>query len=95
MRKRSKAEKKRRRRKTLKTLGVVGREVGGTLLEVGPAIAKSIATDNPAPLIKYATSSAGRKRISRYGKMIGTAIKKGRVKRKKKRAQKLKKITKS
>lgn len=85
MKKRSKAEKRRRRRKTIKTMGVIGREVGGTLFEAGPAIAKSIMSENPAPLIKYAMSGKGRKRISKYGKMIGTAIKKGRRNRQKRR----------
>lgn len=84
----TKSQRIARRKRTFKKLkrglrsaAVIGKEVIGTAVEVAPYVAQSIATENPGPMLKYALSGAGRKRIGRYSKMI----KKGIQKRKKRR----------
>jgi len=63
-----------------KALPIVN-EVAGAAIEVAPYVAKSIATENPGPMLQYALSGKGRARIGRYAKMI----KKGIQNRKKRR----------
>jgi len=84
----TKSQRRARRKRTFKKIKrgfkkalPIVKEVAGTAIEVAPYVAKSVATENPAPMLRYALSSKGRKRIGRYAKMI----KKGIQNRKKRR----------
>lgn len=84
----SKQARRARRKRTFKKIkrGIkkampIAKEVVGTAIEIAPYVAKSVATENPAPMLQYALSSKGRARIGRYSKMI----KKGIQNRKKRR----------